>query len=129
MLDIILVEDNSRLRSALRSGLQAADQASVVFDCDQGEAALEYCLEAQPELSKTVILMDVQLAGGMNGIQAAVADAAGGPEGLSQLAGQPVEQGQIHFVHRRQLQRTRSLFQSPGHRRHPAAAPGRYFSP
>jgi DNA-binding NarL/FixJ family response regulator len=73
MLEIILVEDNPRLRGALRSGLEAAEQARVVFDCDQGEAALEYCLEAQPEASKTAILMDVQLAGGMNGIQAAVA--------------------------------------------------------
>jgi len=73
MLEIILVEDNLRLRHALKSGLEAAGQAHIVFDCDQGEAALEYCLEAQPELSKTVILMDVQLAGGMNGIQAAVA--------------------------------------------------------
>jgi DNA-binding NarL/FixJ family response regulator len=73
MLEIILVEDNQRLRRALGSGLEAAGQAHIVFDSDQGETALEYCLEAQPELSKTVILMDVQLAGGMNGIQAAVA--------------------------------------------------------
>ena len=73
MLEIILVEDNLRLRRALSSGLEAAGLAHVVFHCEQGEAALEYCLEAQPELSKTVILMDVQLAGGMNGIQAAVA--------------------------------------------------------
>jgi DNA-binding NarL/FixJ family response regulator len=73
MLEIILVEDNQRLRRALGSGLEAAEQAHIVFDSDQGETALEYCLEAQPELSKTVILMDVQLAGGMNGIQAAVA--------------------------------------------------------
>lgn len=73
MFGIILVEDNQRLRRALGSGLEAAGQAYIVFDCDQGEAALEYCLEAQPDLSKTVILMDVQLAGGMNGIQAAIA--------------------------------------------------------
>ncbi len=73
MLEIILVEDNLRLRRALRSGLEAAGQAHIAFDCDQGEAALEYCLEAQPEPAKTVILMDVQLAGGMNGVQAAVA--------------------------------------------------------
>jgi len=73
MLEIILIEDNQRLRKALKSGLEATSQARQVFDSDRGEAALEYCLEAQPEPSKTVILMDVQLAGEMNGIQAAVA--------------------------------------------------------
>lgn len=73
MLEIILVEDNQRLRKALKSGLEATSQARQVFDSNRGEAALEYCLEAQPEPSKTVILMDVQLAGEMNGIQAAVA--------------------------------------------------------
>ena len=73
MLEIILVEDNQRLRRALSSGLEATGQAHIAFDCDEGEAALEYCLEAQPELSKSVILMDVQLAGGMNDVQAAVA--------------------------------------------------------
>jgi DNA-binding NarL/FixJ family response regulator len=39
------------------------------FDCPTGEAALEYCLERPPE----AILMDVQLAGVMNGIESAVA--------------------------------------------------------
>ena len=73
MLDIILIEDNHRLRKALKTGLEATNQARPVFDSDRGEAALEYCLEALPEPSKTAILMDVQLAGGMNGIQAAVA--------------------------------------------------------
>jgi DNA-binding NarL/FixJ family response regulator len=73
MLQIILVEDNQRLRRALKSGLEASGKVHIAFDCDRGEAALEYCLEAQPELSKSAILMDVQLAGGMNGIQAAVA--------------------------------------------------------
>jgi len=73
MLEIILVEDNQRLRRALGSGLEAAGPARLVFDSDRGEAALEFCLEAQPELSKTALLMDVQLAGEINGIQAAVA--------------------------------------------------------
>jgi DNA-binding NarL/FixJ family response regulator len=42
----------------------------VVADFASGEAALDYCLRAEPP---DVILMDVQLAGAMNGIQAAVA--------------------------------------------------------
>jgi DNA-binding NarL/FixJ family response regulator len=69
MLDLLLVEDNTKLRAALTSGLDATGAVHVVFDCDSGEEALEYCLARPPD----VILMDVQLAGEMNGIQAAVA--------------------------------------------------------
>jgi DNA-binding NarL/FixJ family response regulator len=69
MLTLLLVEDNERLRSALKSGLEATRAASVVHDCASGEEALAHCLEQTPD----VILMDVQLAGEMNGIQAAVA--------------------------------------------------------
>jgi DNA-binding NarL/FixJ family response regulator len=73
MISIILVEDNPRLCQALQSGLEFPGKARIVYDCDSGEAALAYCLEAQPNRSETAILMDVQLAGRMNGIQAAVA--------------------------------------------------------
>ncbi len=73
MISIILVEDNHRLRQALITGLNLPGKARVVFDCDAGEAALSYCLEAQPKPAQTAILMDVQLAGKMNGIQAAIA--------------------------------------------------------
>ena len=69
MLDVLLVEDNSRLREAMKGGLDATGDVRVVHDCDSGEAALEYCLEAAPD----AILMDVQLAGEMDGIEAAVA--------------------------------------------------------
>jgi DNA-binding NarL/FixJ family response regulator len=69
MLKLLIVEDNHNLRVALKSGLQAMGKVQVTHDCDSGEAALVFCLEAPPH----VILMDVQLAGEMNGIQAAVA--------------------------------------------------------
>ncbi len=69
MLNLLIVEDNQNLRTALKSGLQATGKAHVVHDCDCGEDALAFCLEQHPD----VILMDVQLAGAMNGIQAAVA--------------------------------------------------------
>jgi DNA-binding NarL/FixJ family response regulator len=69
MLRLLLVEDNERLRSALRSGLEAGGHVQVVHSCGSGEEAFDYCLSQPPE----VILMDVQLAGEMNGIQAAVA--------------------------------------------------------
>lgn len=68
-LELLLVEDNERLRGALSRGLEATGQVRVAYACDSGEEALDYCLERPPE----VILMDVQLAGAMNGIQSAVA--------------------------------------------------------
>ncbi len=68
-LRLLLVEDNERLRSALQSGLNATGVVQVVQTCNTGEAALDHCLADPPQ----VILMDVQLAGEMNGIQAAVA--------------------------------------------------------
>ncbi|TAK31636.1 MAG: response regulator transcription factor [Chloroflexota bacterium] len=69
MLDLMVVEDNERLRVALRTGLGGTGAVRVVSDCDSGEAALEICLTQPPD----AILMDVQLAGKMNGIEAAVA--------------------------------------------------------
>lgn len=69
ILRLLLVEDNERLRAALQSGLDATGAVQVVQTCSTGEAALDHCLADPPQ----VILMDVQLAGEMNGIQAAVA--------------------------------------------------------
>jgi DNA-binding NarL/FixJ family response regulator len=69
MLRVLLVEDNARLRPAMRQGLEATGDVTVVHDCDTGEEALDFCLEEAPD----AILMDVQLAGEMNGIEAAVA--------------------------------------------------------
>lgn len=69
VLSVLLVEDNERLRSAMRAGLDATGKVRVVGDCGAGEEALARCLAAPP----AVILMDVQLAGDMNGIEAAVA--------------------------------------------------------
>ena len=68
-MKLLIVEDNSRLRSALKSGLEAAGMVQVTATCPSGEEALEACLEVPPD----AILMDVQLSGEMNGIQAAVA--------------------------------------------------------
>ena len=69
MLNLLLVEDNQKLRVALASGLVATQALRVVHSCATGAEALSYCLNTLP----TVILMDVQLAGPMNGIEAAVA--------------------------------------------------------
>ncbi|MBN1485204.1 MAG: response regulator transcription factor [Chloroflexia bacterium] len=69
MIDLLIVEDNTRLRQALQSGLQSTGKVTVVHDCASGEEALAYCLQQPAD----VILMDVQLAGPLNGIEAAVA--------------------------------------------------------
>jgi DNA-binding NarL/FixJ family response regulator len=69
MLDLLIVEDNPKLRPALKSGLEITGKVRVTHACDSGEQALTYCLARPPD----VILMDVQLAGEMNGIEAAVA--------------------------------------------------------
>jgi len=66
---LLIVEDNPKLRPALREGLASIDAVSVSDDCDSGEIALELSLSDVFD----AILMDVQLAGRMNGIEAAVA--------------------------------------------------------
>lgn len=68
-ISLLLVEDNARLRPALTEGLLATGEVSIKGACDSGEEALEVCLASAPD----VILMDVRLAGAMNGIEAAVA--------------------------------------------------------
>jgi DNA-binding NarL/FixJ family response regulator len=81
-LAILIVEDNAKLRSALQSGLEATCEARIIFACESGEAALEWLMDrekrgaAQSGIGETlpdVLLLDVQLAGKMNGIQAATA--------------------------------------------------------
>ena len=69
MLNLLLVEDNERLRSGLRTGLEATGVVRVVDDCATGEEAFELCLAHLPE----AVLMDVHLAGARSGIDAAVA--------------------------------------------------------
>jgi len=69
MLNLLIVEDNPKLRPALKSGLEATGKVRVSHNCDSGEEALDVCLAQPPD----VILMDVQLAGEMNGIETAIA--------------------------------------------------------
>ena len=69
MIEILLVEDNEKLRPAMKQGLGTTGLVTVAYDCATGEEAIEYCLKQPPQ----AILMDVQLAGQMNGIETAVA--------------------------------------------------------
>jgi len=77
MHDLIIVEDNPNLRQALKTGLEATQAVRVAYACASGEEVLEYCLEPAESEGQhrpaDVILMDVCLAGKMNGIQAAIA--------------------------------------------------------
>ncbi len=70
MMQLLLVEDHARLREGLKKGLEATGFVEVCAQTDSGEEAIEICVANS---SITVILMDVALAGAMNGIQAAVA--------------------------------------------------------
>ncbi len=69
MLNLLLVEDNDKLRAAMRTGLESTGAVAITGDTASGEDALSLCLAQPPQ----VILMDVQLSGAMNGITAAVA--------------------------------------------------------
>lgn len=69
-MQLLLVEDNPQLRPALKTGLEATGEVRLVGQYQSGEDALAHCLAAGPP---DVLLMDVQLAGPLNGIEAAVA--------------------------------------------------------
>lgn len=82
MLNLLLCEDNPKLCKALESGLEATGEIRVVTCCASGEQALEYCLSSMMThtggdmdlpVPPEAALMDVHLAGEMNGIQAATA--------------------------------------------------------
>jgi DNA-binding NarL/FixJ family response regulator len=66
---MLLVEDNDALRQALQVGLEGTGDVRVVNQFATGEEAVAYCRASAPD----AVLMDVELAGEMNGIQAAVA--------------------------------------------------------
>lgn len=69
MLHTLLVEDNLKLRRALKTGLENTGAVQIIHACGSGDDALAFCLNKTPP---DVILMDVQLEGETNGIQAAV---------------------------------------------------------
>ena len=69
MLKLMVLEDNDRLRDALNTGLNATGEVTVVGTCATGEEAVSLCLESQAEAA----LLDVRLAGAMNGIDVAIA--------------------------------------------------------
>jgi len=69
VIRLLLVEDNKALRGAMKSGLEDTGQVDVIAATDTGEEAVALAAADLPD----AILMDVQLAGPMNGVQAATA--------------------------------------------------------
>lgn len=67
-MKLMIVEDNPSLRKALAEGLSSISDIAIHAQCGSGEKAIEICLAEPPD----IILMDVQLDGKLNGIQAAV---------------------------------------------------------
>jgi DNA-binding NarL/FixJ family response regulator len=74
MLSIVMVEDNEKLHQAMLNGLNDTGKVRVSYACGTGEAAAAYFLQVagKDQAIPQAILMDVQLAGEMNGIQAAI---------------------------------------------------------
>lgn len=68
-MNIFLVEDNTKLREALKRGLEATQAVRVLFGCARGADASGALAEHTPD----AVLMDVQLEGDWNGIQTAIA--------------------------------------------------------
>ena len=64
---VLIVEDEEMFRNALSSQLSDYSEIEVVGDASDGLEAVEKADRLGPD----VVLMDIQLAGGMNGIQAA----------------------------------------------------------
>ncbi len=63
-----------KLQHALEKSLAGTPEVRVLYTCDAGETALDYCVQTGGAAAiPDVILMDVQLSGAMNGIQAAIA--------------------------------------------------------
>jgi DNA-binding NarL/FixJ family response regulator len=68
-ITLLIVEDNEKLRPALKTGLEDTGRVHVLYTCPSGEDAIEFCINHQ---APDAILMDVELAGKLNGIQTAI---------------------------------------------------------
>ncbi len=63
---IILVDDHAMVRTGLRMLLEAQDDMEIVAEAETALEAIELAQSVQPD----IVLMDIQLPGKMNGIEA-----------------------------------------------------------
>jgi len=62
---VAIVEDNNDIRQALEQIIESSDDFTLAGSCTTGEEALKRL----PKLNPTVVLMDIGLGDGMNGIE------------------------------------------------------------
>lgn len=73
---LVLVEDQTLMRQGLKTILDLEPGLEVVGEANNGEAGIQKALELRPD----VVLMDVQMPGNLNGVQATAALCAAWPE-------------------------------------------------
>ena len=64
-LSVAIVEDNNDIRQVLEQIIESSDNFTLAGSCTTGEEALKKL----PQLKPTVVLMDIDLGYGMNGIE------------------------------------------------------------
>jgi two-component system invasion response regulator UvrY len=67
MINVMIVDDHQLVRAGLRSILEGAGDLAVVAEAQSGEEALAH---AQNQSPVDVVLMDINMPGGMGGIEA-----------------------------------------------------------
>ncbi|WP_114906248.1 response regulator [Ornithinimicrobium murale] len=72
---VLLVDDHPVVRSGLRAVLEATDRVEVVGEAASGEQALALVPGAEPD----VVLMDLNLGGGMDGVTTTTRILGAGP--------------------------------------------------
>jgi len=66
-VSILIVDDHTIIREGLRVLLEKTPDFSVVAEAGDGQSALALAIQHKPD----IVLMDINMPGGMNGIQAA----------------------------------------------------------
>ncbi len=66
MIKVLIVDDHALFRTGLRLILAQQDQIEVVGEAESGEDALKQAKRLAPD----ICLMDLQMPGGMGGIEA-----------------------------------------------------------
>jgi two-component system invasion response regulator UvrY len=67
MIKLMIVDDHQLVREGLRSIIESAGDLAVVAEADSGEDAIA---QAQKGAAPDVVLMDINMPGGMGGIEA-----------------------------------------------------------